>query len=517
VPAGPPLRVAMVVHSSVVPTWIAALAARLDATPEYDFGIFALPSSQERPRTPSPSLGRVYERIDATLFRCRPDALRHVRIRVQPAPVSSFDGHDVVLDFASMNPEALAEGVRYGVWSLTHESTMDATATRLYLTQIEAHFSDGRRAVVYHSYGRVDPTSPHRTRNYALWKAHGAFAQRLETVRRLGLTYVESRKRGVATRARDHPASPPSRHALRDAAAGTVGALRRRVRTVGEREAWFVATRPRRHAPPAFESGSTEGFASIGPSWEAAVADPFVIEEGGDTYVFFEEDTGAGKAHVSYVRLDVDARPATSPQRVLAAPYHLSYPFVFHHDGEIFMIPESSANRTIELYRAAPFPSTWSLERVLMTGVRAFDTTLLVHEGRMWLFATVPAEGAPPNDELNLYWSNSLFGPWEAHPANPVVSDVRSARPAGRIFERAGDLIRPAQDCSQRYGYALVFNRIDVLTDDEYRETPVGRVEPDWFPGLVATHTYNFGSDVEVIDGKRLVPRGPFARFRRSG
>ena len=87
---------------------------------------------------------------------------------------------------------------------------------------------------------------------------------------------------------------------------------------------------------------------------------------------------------------------------------------------------------------------------------------------------------------------------------------------AGRIFERAGDLIRPAQDCSQRYGYALVFNRIDVLTDDEYRETPVGRVEPDWFPGLVATHTYNFGSDVEVIDGKRLVPRGPFDTGRAA-
>ena len=75
--------------------------------------------------------------------------------------------------------------------------------------------------------------------------------------------------------------------------------------------------------------------------------------------------------------------------------------------------------------------------------------------------------------------------------------------------------MRPSQDCSRRYGYALVFNRVDVLTDDDYRETPLARIEPTWHPGLLATHTYNAGKTVEVIDGKRVVRRPLLSRFSR--
>jgi hypothetical protein len=137
---------------------------------------------------------------------------------------------------------------------------------------------------------------------------------------------------------------------------------------------------------------------------------------------------------------------------------------------------------------------------------------LLEQDGRLWLFTAVAEEGASLHDELHLFSATTLEGPWEPHPMNPVVSDVRSARPAGRIFRHRGHLIRPSQDCSRRYGHALVFNRVDVLSADDYAETPIGRIEPDWMPGLVATHTYDAGTAFEVVDGKRVVARWPFAR-----
>jgi hypothetical protein len=139
-----------------------------------------------------------------------------------------------------------------------------------------------------------------------------------------------------------------------------------------------------------------------------------------------------------------------------------------------------------------------------------------VSDERLWLFVGMAEHGAAPDDELHLFSSTALLGPWEPHPANPVVSDVRSARPAGRIFRYGQDLIRPSQDCSRRYGHAIVLNRIEVLTTSEYRETAAGRIEPDWFPRLLATHTYGFGERVEVIDGKRAVARSPFGRRRSS-
>jgi hypothetical protein len=486
----------MLVEAAELPAWLAALVARLDATPTVELAVYALGI---RSRAPKPALLSLYERIDRRLFRRHPDALDPVEVAAHPAP-AGFEGHDVVLDFASSEPVSYAAGVRFGVWTLTH----GPSDTGLYQTRIDTHAADGRRASLYTSYGAVDPASAHRTRNEALWKASGAFAHRVETVRRLGHAFVESRPASTEPTV---VATPPSNLAVATRALRAAsGVVARRLRRLRAREAWFVATRPRDGSRVAGLDRSLAGFVPIEVSSQSAVADPFVVEDGGETYVFFEdEDVRTGKGDISFVRLDADARPLAPPRRALTRPYHLSYPFVFRHEDEMFMIPESGANRTVELYRASRFPTDWTLEAVLLNGIYAVDATLHV-DGRMWLFVGVAQEGSSSSDELHVYSSTSLTGPWEAHPANPVVSDVRCARPAGRIFRHGGALIRPSQDSSRRYGFAIVLNRIDVLTADDYAETSVARIEPDWHPAIFATHTLTFGDRVEAIDGQRLVP-----------
>ena len=149
--------------------------------------------------------------------------------------------------------------------------------------------------------------------------------------------------------------------------------------------------------------------------------------------------------------------PLGPPASALTRAYHVSYPFVFRHRDDIFMIPESLENETVDLYRAVDFPSGWVLEQRLLSGVYAVDATLFEESSRLWLFLNLAEPGASLNDELHVYSSASLVGPWVAHPENPVVSDVRRARPAGRIFRHGGRLIRPSQDCSHGYGTAVVF------------------------------------------------------------
>ena len=46
------------------------------------------------------------------------------------------------------------------------------------------------------------------------------------------------------------------------------------------------------------------------------------------------------------------------------------------------MLPETSGNRTVELYRCVEFPHRWELDRVLMDGVHAVDATLAEHDRR---------------------------------------------------------------------------------------------------------------------------------------
>jgi hypothetical protein len=115
----------------------------------------------------------------------------------------------------------------------------------------------------------------------------------------------------------------------------------------------------------------------------------------------------------------------------------------------------------------------------------------------------VAVPGAALADELCLFHATSLRDAWTPHPMNPVVSDVRRARPAGRVIARDGMLIRPSQDSSRRYGYATVFNRITTLNDTEYAEEPIGRLEPGWMRGNRATHTFNADGRYEVVDAQR--------------
>ena len=204
------------------------------------------------------------------------------------------------------------------------------------------------------------------------------------------------------------------------------------------------------------------------------------------------------------------------PHKVLECDHHLSYPFVFEHERAIYMLPETGEAGRVELYRAVEFPDSWRLDRVLLDGLTALDATLHIEAGLLWLFANI-VEGHGDKGELWLFSSRSLDGKWRPHPQNPIVTDPGTARPAGRLFRRGGVLIRPGQDCSRRYGEAVVLNRVDALSTTEYRETPVDRIEADWMPGIEATHTYTFDSRCECFDGYRRVRRLRLRHRPRAG
>jgi hypothetical protein len=205
------------------------------------------------------------------------------------------------------------------------------------------------------------------------------------------------------------------------------------------------------------------------------------------------------------------------PRLALQRPYHLSYPFVFEWRGDVFLLPETRENRTVELYRAERFPDRWTLERRLFEGVEAVDCTVHVADDRLWLFAGIGKPTFSCNDELHVFHAEDPRGPWRPHDRNPVVSDVCRARPAGALFREGGRLLRPSQDCSVRYGYAITFNEVEVLTPEDYRERPVARIEPGWIAGNRGSHTFSRSERLEVIDGQQVETRPRWSRRYLSG
>jgi hypothetical protein len=254
------------------------------------------------------------------------------------------------------------------------------------------------------------------------------------------------------------------------------------------------------------ESPAWEHFTPLLPPSDRIWADPFLWNHEGRYFIFYEEKLHTlDHGHIACLALDNHMKPIANCI-ALERPYHLSYPFVFEYQEQLYMLPETKKNRTVELYRCEHFPDQWVFAKTLLSDISAADTTLLEAYGKWWLF-TVEEDSLSLEEEvsnsrdLTLYYADyPLSTHWISHPHNPIVRDIHSARPAGKIFFRDGDLIRPSQDCSVRYGYAINFNRITTLTESDYRESCEWTFKPQWTKNILGVHTWNELAGLRVID-----------------
>lgn len=252
----------------------------------------------------------------------------------------------------------------------------------------------------------------------------------------------------------------------------------------------------------------TQSFNVVPDDGDRFYADPFLHRANGKTFLFVEEYPYADRRGLIAAAEVVDGRVATAPVAVLKRPYHLSYPFVFEHDGEFWMIPETGENRSIELYRATEFPWRWELSTVLMEGAVFSDATILFHDGLWWLFVTADWLGASTQDELSIFYSEALDGEWKPHRANPVKSDSRLSRPAGRIVQQGGRLLRPAQNCDRTYGAGIVWFEITELTPTTFNERKIADWDGRAELSMDGLHSFDQIGSLQAIDFKCAVYRG---------
>jgi hypothetical protein len=226
------------------------------------------------------------------------------------------------------------------------------------------------------------------------------------------------------------------------------------------------------------------------------LADPFPFRHNGQEYIFLEQYNYARRRGCIAV-VTVDRNGALdAPRIVLDEPYHLSYPFVFEHAGQIWMIPESGAARKVCLYRAVEFPYRWTCEACLAEGFEAYDVTPLFQADGLWFFVSLRSWKSTSWDMLGLYRADVITGSWTSHPLNPVVIDAILSRPAGAFIRQGGRILRPVQDCARGYGGGVTLCRLDALDDSTFEQTPVGRIRS----GSLRCHTYNRMLGLEVID-----------------
>lgn len=241
-------------------------------------------------------------------------------------------------------------------------------------------------------------------------------------------------------------------------------------------------------------------FTTLPDDGQRYYADPFIFMQSETAHVFCEEFPHAtGKGIISHFTLDPQG--GASPVRpVLECPFHLSYPQVFGFGDAIYMLPETGANGTLEIYRARHFPDDWVLERVLIDNIDAGDATFTFHAGRCWIFCTTRQPYGSSWDQLAIFHAPHPLGPWTAHQNNPVILDASCARPGGAMWVKDGTLYRVAQDCAADYGGALQLLRVDRLDDMSFRQTPVAHITPPRTARWKGLHTLNAAGGFEIID-----------------
>lgn len=412
----------------------------------------------------------------------------------------------------------IGEAATYGLWRFdpsngraTNSLQFDLARFRegerlgVIATEIRVEGGSSRGTLVGKSFSRADSVSPLRGENFRYWRRSGLLRQRLQALRESGFQVVSESDTGVVDCV-CHGSDTPGNLASAGILAQTVvQGIARAARRRFHREQWFIAVRKRPEDRDSLKDMS--GFHLIRPPRDRFYADPFVVEEAGRNYIFFEDYRyDLGKGLISYSALDHDGNLG-SVKVVLETPYHLSYPFIFRHQGQIFMMPETSAAGRIEVFRSLEFPERWERYAILIDNIVAFDPTMVCYDDKFWLFVSGVTKHDGENHDLSIYWAEDLFGKWHPHPENPIVSDLRRARPAGALFLKDGCLYRPAQDSSHSYGRAITVNRIDELTTTKYREVSVGRIEPGWLKGNLGTHTFNQNEEFQVTDGRIFARR----------
>lgn len=524
--APPKLRVALIADSESQPRWIVDAFAAIAASDVAE--LVAVAAGDAKPE-PASWLWRAYARVDQELFGSDASVSEPVSLRARFGHLPFLGvphraatgallapwrselqalGLDVAFVAGDVDEAALDGAARYGVWRYCFGPDCHAVealagvreaerAAEVTASGLRARLAPDNERLLYQSWSRTFPFSVTRTRENLLRKCVEFPVRALRRLHEAPGRWLEE-SRPLVPGTRPLTAHPDAAATVRALSHVGAGIMRRTLQKALYVEQWFLAYR---FGSDRSVRSDLAGFARLVPPKDRLWADPFPLQRNGRHFVFFEELVFTeDRGYIAMVEIRRDGT-CSPPVRVLERDYHLSYPFLIEHGGALYMVPETFHNRTVELYRCIEFPALWRLERVLLRDVPCADATFHFTNRKWWMFVDVAVDGTKPDDELHLFSAGDLLSDWKPHRANPVKSDVRSARPAGRLYTRNGMLYRPAQICVPLYGSGLSLNRVLELSDEAYLEQEEQRILPAYDRGLLGLHTLNRTGDLTVVDG----------------
>ena len=228
-------------------------------------------------------------------------------------------------------------------------------------------------------------------------------------------------------------------------------------------------------------------------------ADPFGFEIDNKKYIIFEEYSQIlkrGRIAVAEIAND----KLINKQIVLDDKKHLSYPFIFIENNDIFVICEAYKSKKLVLYKIDKTNLSLQKIREIFPNHEAIDPTIIKFKDKYWLFYSKKEKA---DETLYLAHANSLRENFIQHPQNPIKSCKASARSAGTPFVLNNELYRPAQNCEKFYGEKIVINKINILNENEFSEEFCYElsIPKNSQHNFIGIHTISCFGNQTIIDG----------------
>ena len=231
-------------------------------------------------------------------------------------------------------------------------------------------------------------------------------------------------------------------------------------------------------------------------------ADPFVVTREDRTICYVEDYCyEKQKGYITAIEL-LNGKEYRILGRVIEEEFHMSFPFVFEYQGELYMVPETSENKDVRLYKCVEYPMKWVYQKSLLLGIQALDSIIYEDKGVWWLLCTVMEEGkSDDTSSLYAFYSdNPLSTEWIAHEANPLIVDSMIGRNGGILY-RNGNVVRVRQEQGfNQYGKAFSLAQITSLTPSNFSEKELARYTPEFFKNIKGSHHMHSNGEYTVYD-----------------
>lgn len=244
------------------------------------------------------------------------------------------------------------------------------------------------------------------------------------------------------------------------------------------------------------------------------LADPFLFEKNGVVYLFYEAyDLIQRRGKIGYSILE-EGKRSSAINIIIEEPHHLSFPFIFEKNGDVFIMPETCEANNIKLYKATDFPYKWEITRTIVKDIFTCDTIMadISIDKKYLLTSEMYRKNVPNNNYASCWVKNKLF---------PIDKDFGilgqglliaegdyGIRNAGNFVSYNNVIYRVGQNCRGRlYGRGLVF--YEVKSFEPYIETEEFAIDCTDFSDhisrnskneIVGVHTYNNSDNYEIID-----------------